>query len=197
MARRSVRRPKPPKRKAPILTAEQKRRRIERLKKCIRDLQAFDPQKVQKRFGEPEVFALEAAIDKALTSAFGHGTSAYMRFNRAATLDHGPLITNAPVHSIAAPPESGEPGSQDAREAQEARAYFSEGKERSIDLLRKAICTLEDDIAELNPVVAAPPQKSIATQPADEVRTLRPSRRGFDLNATWRRVARWWRGHNP
>jgi hypothetical protein len=196
MARRSVRRPKLPKPKAPFLTAEQKRRRIERLKKCIRDLQAFDPQKVQKRFGEPEVFALEAAIDKALTSAFGHGTSAYMRFNRAATLEHGPLITNAPVRSTAAAPESGEPGSQDAREAQEARAYFSEGKERSIDLLGKAICTLEDDIAELNPVVAAPPQKSIATQLEDEVQTLQPSRRGFDLNATWRRVARWWRGRN-
>jgi hypothetical protein len=98
MARRSVRRPKPPKPKAPILTAEQKRRRIERLKKCIRDLQAFDPQKVQKRFGEPEVVALEAAIDKALASAFGQGTSAYMRYNRAATLDHGPLVTKVISH---------------------------------------------------------------------------------------------------
>jgi hypothetical protein len=192
MARRSVRRSKPPKPKAPILTAEQKRRRIERLKKCIRDLQAFDPQKVQKRFGVPEVFALEAAIDKALTSAFGHGTSAYMRYNRAATLDHGPLITNVPVRSTVLPPASGEPRSQDPREAQEARAYFSEGKERSIDLLRKAICTLEDEIAELNPVVAAPPQRSIATQPADEVRTPQTSR----LSAAWRRVARWWRGRN-
>src|SRR5271156_2244830 len=53
MARRSVRRSKPPKPKAPILTAEQKRRRIERLKKCVRDLQAFDPQKVQKRIWRP------------------------------------------------------------------------------------------------------------------------------------------------
>jgi hypothetical protein len=190
---RSVRRSKPPKPKAPILTAEQKRRRIERLKKCIRDLQAFDPQKVQKRFGVPEVFALEAAIDKALSSAFGHGTSAYMRFNRAATLDHGPLVTYAPVRSTVVPPEAGVQGSQDdPREAQEARAYFSEGKERSIDLLRKAICRLEDEIAELNPVVAAPPQKSIATQPADEVRTPQTSR----LSAAWRRVARWWRGRN-
>jgi hypothetical protein len=190
---RSVRRPKPPKPKAPILTAEQKRRRIERLKKCIRDLQAFDPQKVQKRFGVPEVFALEAAIDTALSSAFGHGTSAYMRFNRAATLDHGPLVTNAPVRSTVVPPEAGEQGSQDdPREAQEARAYFSEGKERSIDLLRKAICRLEDEIAELNPVIAAPSQKSIATQPVDEVRTPQTSR----LSAAWRRVARWWRGRN-
>jgi hypothetical protein len=43
VARRSVRRSKPTKPKAPILTAEQKRRRTERLKKCIRDHQAFDP----------------------------------------------------------------------------------------------------------------------------------------------------------
>jgi hypothetical protein len=195
MARRSVRRPKPtkpPKPKAPILTAEHKRRRIEQLKKCIRDLQAFDPQKVQKRFAEPEVFALEAAVDKALASAFG-GTSTYMRYNRAATLDHGPLVTNAPARSPAVPPESGEPESPDEQE--EARAFLSEGKKRSIDLLRKAIYALEDEIAELNPVVAVP-QKSNATQPGDEVRTLQPSRRGFDLNAAWRRVARWWRGRN-
>ena len=74
MARRSVRRPrrsKPRKPKAPVLTVEQKRSRIEQFKKCIRDLEAFDSQKVQKRFGVPEVVALEAAIDKALSSAFG------------------------------------------------------------------------------------------------------------------------------
>jgi hypothetical protein len=194
MARRSVRRRKPPKPKAPILTAEQKRRRIERLKKCIRDLQAFDPQKVQKRFGVPEVFALEAAIDKALASAFGQGTSAYMRYNRAATLDHGPLITKVPVRSAAVPPDSGEPTSQDPREAQEACAYFSEGRECSIDLLQKAICTLEDEIEELNPVVAAP-QKPNATQPADDVWTPQTSRHSF-VNAAWRRVARWWRGRD-
>src|ERR1700693_1348680 len=116
MARRSLRRSKPPKPTAPILTAEQKRRRVERLKKCIGDLQAFDPQKVQKRFGVPEVVALEAAIDKALSSAFGQGTSAYMRYNRAATLDHSPLVTNASVRSTV-----GEPGSQEARDAQETQ----------------------------------------------------------------------------
>jgi hypothetical protein len=142
-----------------------------------------------------QLFALEAAIDKALLSAFGHGTSAYMRYNRAAALDHGPLITNVPVRSTVLPPASGEPGSQDdPREAQEARAYFSEGRERSIDLLQKAICTLEDEIEELNPVVAAP-QKSNATQPADDVQMPQTSRRSF-VNAAWRRVARWWRGPN-
>jgi hypothetical protein len=88
MARRSV---PPPKPKPPVLTVGQKRRRIERLQKCMQRLDAFDPQKVQRRVGVPEVLALDAAIDKALSSAFGHGTPAYLRYNLAATLDHGPL----------------------------------------------------------------------------------------------------------
>ena len=107
MARRSVGPPrpsKPRKPKAPVLTVEQKRRRIEQFKKCICDLEAFDPQKVPKRFGVPQVVALEAAIDKALSSAFGQGTSAYMRYNRAATLDHSPLVTNASVRSTVGEP---------------------------------------------------------------------------------------------
>ena len=87
MARRSV---PPPKPRSPILTAGQKRRRIERLQKCITSLEAFDYQKMRKRFGNPEVVTLEAAIDKALSSAFGYGTPAYLRHNQAATLDPDP-----------------------------------------------------------------------------------------------------------
>jgi len=73
MARRSV---PPPKPKSPILTVGQKRRRIERLQKCVTDLEAFDPLKVRKR--APAVIELEAVIDKALSSAFGYGTPAYL-----------------------------------------------------------------------------------------------------------------------
>ena len=90
MARRSV---PPPKPRSPILTVGQKRRRIERLQKCVTSLEAFDPQKARKR--APAVLELEAAIDKALSSAFGYGTSAYLRYNQAATLDPDPLVTNA------------------------------------------------------------------------------------------------------
>jgi hypothetical protein len=68
MARRSV---PPPKPKSPILTVGQKRRRIERLQKCVTSLEAFDPQKARKR--APAVLELEAAVDKALSSAFGYG----------------------------------------------------------------------------------------------------------------------------
>ena len=207
MARRPV---PPPKPRSPILTAGQKRRRIERLQKCITSLEVFDSQKVRKRFGNPEVVTLEAAIDKALSSAFGYGTPAYMRFNQAATLDPGPLITNPALRSTALRPVGG-PGRHDAQ-AQEARQYFSEGKERSIALLREAICTLEGEVADAQPVVEAvqqskgvadadhsPPggQEAEATQKAAEVRTLQPRRRGgIDLKAAWRRVGRWWRGRN-
>jgi hypothetical protein len=97
MARRSV---PPPKPKSPILTIGQRRRRIERVQKCITDLEAFDSKK--ERLGNTEVVTLEAAIDKALSSAFGYGTPAYMRFNQAATLDPARLITQRP--HLAPPP---------------------------------------------------------------------------------------------
>src|SRR5215831_3192630 len=101
MARRSA---PPPKPKSPILTVGQKRRRIERLQKCVTSLEAFDPQKARKR--APMVLALEAAIDKALSSAFGYGTSTYLRYNQAAILDPSPLLANATVRS-AVPPVGG------------------------------------------------------------------------------------------
>ena len=197
MARRSA---PPPKPKSPILTVGQKRRRIERLQKCITSLEAFDPQKARKR--APAVLELEAAIDKALSSAFGYGTSAYLRYNQAATLDPSPLLTNATLRSPVLRPVGG-PGRHDAK-VHEARQHFSENKERSIALLRKAISTLEDEIADAEPVVEAvqqfphrPVQESKATQTAGEVRPLQPRRWGGNaLEAAWRRVARWWRGRN-
>ena len=89
MARRTAAPPSP---QAPVLTADQMRRRIGRLQRCIDELETFDPQKVQKRYGEPEVTRLEAMIDEALAAAFGHGTPAYNRYREAVTLDHGPHV---------------------------------------------------------------------------------------------------------
>jgi hypothetical protein len=189
MARRSA---PPPKPKAPILTVGQKRRRIKRLQKCISSLEAFDPQKAQKH--APAVLALEAAIDKALSSAFGYGTPAYLRYNQAAALDPSPLITNATLRSPVLRPVGG-PGRHDAK-VHEGSQHFSVSKEQSIALLRKAISTLEDEIADAEPVVEAV-QESKATQKAGEVRTLQPRLWGsIALEATWRRVGRWWRGRN-
>ena len=207
MARRSVLPPKP---KPPVLTVGQKRRRVERLQKCMQRIEAFDPQKVRRRVGVPEVLTLEAAIDKALSSAFGYGTPAYLRYNLAATLDHGPLIATAALAGTVVRPVGG-PRRREAQ-VQEARQYFSEGKERSIALLQEAICTLESEIVDTQPVAQAaqeskgvadadhsPPGAAAAeaTQKAAKVRTLqRRQRGGIDLKAAWRRVGRWWRGHN-
>jgi hypothetical protein len=99
----------------------------------------------------------------------------------------------------------GEPGRHGAKTHEARRQNFSEGKERSIALLRKAISTLEDEIANVEPVVqkstATPAveavQESKATQKAGEVRTLQPRRwGGIALKAAWRRLGRWWRGRN-
>jgi hypothetical protein len=186
MARRPV---PPPKPRSPILSAGQKRRRIENLQKCITSLEAFDHQKVSKRFGNPDVIALEATIDKALSSAFGYGTPAYMRHNQAATLDPGPLISNATLRSSVLRPVGG-PGRHDVQ-TEEARQYFSEGRERSIVLLRDAIRTLEDEIAAAQPIVEAP-KESRAAQKTGEVQTPQPPQAGGI--PAWRRVTRWLAG---
>jgi hypothetical protein len=193
MARRPV---PPPQPRAPILAGGQKRRRIERLQKCITSLEAFDHQKVRKRFGNPEVVMLEAAIDKALLSAFGYGTPAYLRYNLAATLDPGPVVTNAALAGAVVRPVAG-PARLEAQ-AHEARQYFSEGRERSIALLREAIRTVEDSITAAQPIVPAP-KPSRAAQKTGEVQTLQvqPTRRGgIDLKVAWRRVTRWLGGRN-
>jgi hypothetical protein len=196
MARRSV---PPPQPKTPVLTVGQKQRRIERLRKCIQRLEAFDP---QKRDRVPEVRMLEADIDKALSLAFGYGTARYLRYNLAAMLVPGPLTTNEAPRAVQRP--VGGPG-RHAAQAQEARQKFSQGKERSIALLREAICTLEGEIAEAQPIVESVKSQSVeesvqeskATQKEDEVRSLQPRLwGGIDLKAAWRRMGRWWRGRN-
>ena len=195
MARRSA---PPPKPKTPTLTVGQKRRRLERLQKCITSLEAFDPQKARKR--APAVLELEAAIDKALSSAFGYGTPAYLRYNEAATLDPSPLLTN-----VAAPARPGGSVRHEAK-VQETRQQFSESKERAIALLQSAIRKLEEEIATAEPVTPAP-EKSQATPvnvpdqqsratPKAVVRPPSPKTWGGLGKVLRRRVGRWWRGSN-
>lgn len=118
----------------PVLNVEQKRRAIERLRRRIQDINAFDPQTVNERWSA-EVTALEAGIDEALSAAFGHGTVEYKRYVGAATLDNGPVVMSM--------------GHRDVhREAYEAREYLSEGKRASIVMLEQAIKFLEEEIAE-------------------------------------------------
>jgi hypothetical protein len=117
---------------APVLTADQLRRRIAQLQRCIDALEAFDPQKVQRRYGEPEVMRLEAMIDEALAASFGHGTPGYNRYRDAGKLDHGPHIMRlGPAFG------AGRQIDYDAQDAYEARQYLTEGRARAIALLRR------------------------------------------------------------
>jgi hypothetical protein len=198
MARRSV---PPPKLKTPILTVGQKRRRIERLQKCITILEAFDLQKARKR--APAVLELEAAIDKALASVFGYGTPAYLRYNEAATLDPSPLLTNVTVRAPVSSP--GGPTRRDAK-VQETRQQFSVNKARAIALLQNAIGTLEEEIGDATPVFAAR-QKSEAApviasdkpsqaSPNADVPTSSPRALSGFVGALQRHVGRLWRGRS-
>jgi predicted nucleotide-binding protein len=130
----------------PVLSVEQCRLRIAQFENCIRDLEAFDPQKVQKRHGIPEVMALEAAIKDALAAAFGHRTPAYHLYERAASLDNGP-------HIIRGGPMFGGQVNYDAQDAHEARQYLAEGKQQSIALLKEAIKALERKITDQEAVL--------------------------------------------
>lgn len=112
-----------------VLTVDKMKSGIRRLQKRIDDLQAFNPESVQKR-GAPEVKTLETAIDETLTAIFGHDTVEHRRYQGATALDRGPFRMN---HK---PPPF------------EVQQYLSEGKEKALLLLRQAVRGLEEEIAE-------------------------------------------------
>ncbi len=185
----------PPKPERHNLTVEQTRGCIARLQDCIRRLEAFDPQQVQKRFNIPEVVALEAAIDDALAAAFGHGSPSYDRYKRAAVLDNGPRIGTA---RISATWGRGSQVDREAQDAQDARRYLTEGKEQSIALLRTAIPALEQNIADQELFAqrfggaAGTSEKSAPSH--SEVLSLKPGMWGMsiDVKEAWRRSCAWW-----
>jgi predicted nucleotide-binding protein len=118
---------------------DQKRHCIKRLESCIADLRVFDPSEVKRRHNLPEVTALEADIDSALSEAFGHGTPPYARYRQAASLDNGP-------HIMRMGPDLGGPRNYDAQDAHDAQKFLAEGKDQAIALLGSAIRTLESEI---------------------------------------------------
>jgi predicted nucleotide-binding protein len=111
----------------------------------MEELQAFDPHKVQRRHNITEVVALETSITDALGASFGHGTPRFNLYKDAAKLDQGPRIMR-----LGTPFGDGQ-ANRDAQDAHEARRYLTEGKERSLQLLQRAIVTLEDEIADQSP----------------------------------------------
>jgi predicted nucleotide-binding protein len=122
-------------------TADQLLNRIQRIEQCISDLEAFDPQNVQKR-DDAVVRRLEAAIRDALLSAFGAGTDRFNIYKDAFRLDQGPRGALGPSWTAA---RSGYRGHVEP----DFRKYLLEGKERSIGLLKTAVDALGEEYKEL------------------------------------------------
>jgi predicted nucleotide-binding protein len=114
-----------------MLTADQIRQGIDRLRKRISELEAFDPASVEERWS-PVTHAIDTAIEETLARVFGEGTPAYNRYNSAARLDNGPLIMGG--------------GPDPAYKVQE---WLREGKARSLALLNQAVKGLEEDLADV------------------------------------------------
>jgi hypothetical protein len=142
MARRRITSVKP---ERPKHSIEQKRLYANRLKKRIEELEDFDHLTVQRRDSDPRVMELEAALDQALSAAFGHGTAEYNLYSHAAQLDHGPRIMRIEPSWISARGGGHVRHHDDTREAQE---YVRQGKEESLALLWRAVKTLEEEIEE-------------------------------------------------
>jgi predicted nucleotide-binding protein len=143
---------KPPPTPQPrVLTGDQIRQGIDRLRKRILELEAFEPASVQERWS-PAIHAIDTAIEETLAKVFGEGTPAYNRYSSAARLDNGPLIMGG--------------GPDPAYRVQE---WLGEGKARSLALLNQAVRGLEEDLADASEgsTISAPAQPRFANN--DEI----------------------------
>ncbi|MCF3947340.1 TIR domain-containing protein [Acidiphilium iwatense] len=138
MARRPASSPSP---QSANLTVEQMRRGVDRINKRIADVEAFDPRTVRERF-DTRANVIGTGIEETLASVFGHNTVEYNSYLSAQNLDAGPMVFG------------GGPDSP-----HEVQQYYTEGKHRSLLLLRQAVRGLEEEIADTNEIpVASPPR---------------------------------------
>jgi predicted nucleotide-binding protein len=102
---------------------------ISRFQRCVGELQDFDPATIRDR-SDPRIRSLEVSIDQVLTQAFGDGAERNL-YAAAARLDRAPLTIGAKTP------------------LQEVVQGLTRGKERAIELLKRAIQAVEDKIADL------------------------------------------------
>jgi predicted nucleotide-binding protein len=128
------------------LTPQQIRAAISRFERRIKEVEAFEPEKVTDR-RDPQIDALEAAIGEALTEAFGEETPIRQRYSAAASLDTAGISMNGTPH----------------HEVIDGLIY---GKRRALTLMNQAIRSLEERLADYVPVeqvelTNGPPSKDV------------------------------------
>jgi predicted nucleotide-binding protein len=106
------------------------RQGAERLRKRLQEVEGFAPTSVTEQYNIPHVEALAAAVDEALVRTFGADTLDYRRYAEAAQFDNGPhnYAYEVPISEV--------------------QQTLARCKARSIALLKQAIATLEERIAE-------------------------------------------------
>jgi hypothetical protein len=100
------------------------RRALRKLRRRLTDVEAFEPQKVPRRF-DPQVIALESSIRETLVDVYGPGSVSYRNHEVAAHIDAARHNTNGVPHA-------------------EVIEGYVRGKERSIQLLNGAIRSFEE-----------------------------------------------------
>lgn len=129
MARRSP--PTNPPALKKILSVDEMRAGIKRIAKRLEELDTFNVT-AMREWHPPELTALSTAITRALEKTFGEATSDFQRFAAAGTLAWSPV-----VYTLGDPPP-----------LSDYRDGVRHNIERSRALLKEAIRTLEEDIAE-------------------------------------------------
>lgn len=114
------------------LSPDEMRVAIARFKRRIAELEQFDPSSVRDR-SDPRITSHEAAIDQALSDAFGHGTPDYRRYSVAAILDRAGMnvVYGTPLHELI--------------------EGLHHGKAQAIALLGEAARSFEERLAEMMP----------------------------------------------
>jgi hypothetical protein len=103
---------------------------IDRLRKRLDEVRAFDPKSVIEQYNIPHVQALAASVDEALVRTFGADTLDYKRYSDASYFDNGPhnYAHRVPIEQV--------------------HVSLARSKARSIALIEQAIVSLEERIEE-------------------------------------------------
>jgi predicted nucleotide-binding protein len=114
---------------------------IERLQRRIAEVEALDPSTLEK--WSPLVNALQASIDESLSRVFGHGTVEYERYRREVNWGEN-------VPSFGADTS-----------LQQYREDVAKGKMEVFLMLREAVATLKENLAELEPDMTPKPSPAM------------------------------------